>query len=168
MTGFFSYDSNQEPVNSKYPLSEFSMTIGNYTFSHDPRSGEQASFSISNAYLHGLTYFMHSRSPQFTGVVNMNGMPTTFDEADWRGFGLFLDFGSLDTHGISNTLPTRDSFTDIAEFEHKRMFDIGIDDSPGFWVTGGITSMTAIPEPATLVLLGLGALSVVRKRKSYN
>ena len=168
MTGFFSYDSNAERIHSVFPLTEFSMTIGRFTFSHDSESAEQPFLRANRTGLDGFTYGVCSYVPNFTGIVYLNGVPRTFDDEDWEGFMLTLVLESLDAYDYPKSLPTWDMFPDISVFQREKTFRVSMDSIPGFWVTGEITSMTAIPEPATLLLLGLGALSVVRKRKSYD
>ena len=165
MTGFFSYDANAKRIHGKYPLSELSMTIGNYTFSEGSMPAE---FQIDYSPLGTLIYFIDTNFPQYTGVVYINKMPRSLDDPDWTAHSMGLHLMSHDALGISHELPTWDLFPDLSVFERERTFHIEIDPSdlwPGFRVTGEITSITAIPEPATFVLLTLGVISLTRKRK---
>ena len=162
MSGFFSYDSNAERIHGRYPVSELSMTIGNYTFSEGSMS---AVFEIDKWPLKTLIYSIYANFPQYTGVVYINGMPRSLDDPDWTAHSMGLKLMSHDALGSSEKLPTWDLFPDLSAFERERTFLVAIDGGPSFGVSGEITSMTAVPEPATFVLLTLGVIGLTRKRK---
>ena len=91
MTGTCIYDTDAIPTipeGSTYPLSSISVSIGNYTFTHNPISPKPARFKIWQ----GGNYFytVYSYSPRFEGSVYLDQVPKTYDDLDWAGFGLSL------------------------------------------------------------------------------
>ena len=155
MTGTTTYDTDtpdQHPnvLYGEYELISISMTVGNYTFTHDPMSSTSAFFEVhilsSNSYSYGL----RSRDPRFDGTIYINGLPKTSEDLDWQYSGLHLMQLVYPDSIITDELPT--SFPDISTFTRERYFGVGIDspsEVPGFAIWGEITSLTVVPEPAT-------------------
>ncbi len=158
MAGTFTYDSEAPPEPS-YPVTSISMTVGNYTFMHDPTSSKSPSCRF------GVSYYIRSGAPRFDGTAYINGLPTTYDDADWHNLSILFSLGGRNLEPPFGKLPDADSFPDISAFDLERSFSVGTDNGPyGFDINGEVTSLTIIPEPATLLLLALGGLVLVRKR----
>jgi len=170
MTGFCSYDTeapDQEPgeYNGLYPIISISMTIGNYTFMHNPLSSETAGFLVTTV---DPGYGVGSSDSYFEGTVFGGGSPFTYDDIIWgyTGFGLMSLSTRSNEYISTDALPS--SFPDLSVFEVGKGFGAGFYDESGykyFEISGEVTSLTVIPEPGTVFLLGLGSLALIRKRK---
>jgi len=68
----------------------------------------------------------------------------------------------------TDALPDLDSWPDLSVFDRGKGFNLSFYESSDvkFGVHGELTSLTAVPEPATIFLLGLGGLALLRKRKA--
>lgn len=171
ITGFCTYDTDtadQVPseYSGRYSLISISMSIGNYTFTHDPMSSISAFFEVSTV---GNSYKAYSYTPRFDGTVYLDGIPKTFEDFSWTTFGLKLMYLATTLHEYfpTDALPDVDSFPDLSIFDRNKFIGVGTDEAgPGFVMDGRITSLTVIPEPATLFLLGLGGLVLLRRPRS--
>lgn len=174
MTGFCIYDTDTvDQVSSEltgyYPLISISMTIGNYTFTHDPASLDFPFFEV------GMTdpvYIVGSEAPRFDGTITADGSPKTYDDITW-GYTYLELFNLLSSYAYipTDALPDLDSFLDLAVFDLRREFSARFfepyaEDRGYFDIIGEVTSLTVIPEPATLFLLGLGGLFLLRRPRS--
>jgi hypothetical protein len=168
MTGFTTYDTDTPDLsdgsNGRYALISILMTVGNYIFTHDPMSSTSPFLYVSTGDL-GYSYTVRSLDPRFDGTIYIDGSPKTFDEVNFDPFGLTLMY-LVDPDSITtDELPS--SFPDISTFT-TRNFSVGVDsppEEPGFAIWGEVTSLTVVPEPATLLLLSLGGLALLRRRK---
>ena len=176
MTGFCTYDTDtpdEDPSEDKgyYPIISISMTIGNYTFTHDPMSTDSALFNVG--YDNGWIYRVDSASPRFDGTIYVDGSPKTFDDITWEepyGEVKLMDVWTSSDGIITSTeLPT--SFPDISVFDLRREFWTGfvepstVPNGGGFLIEGDLTYLGVVPEPATVLLLALGGLALLRKSK---
>ena len=175
MTGFYTYDTrtpDQLPAVlclGSYPLISISMTVGSYTFTHDSLSSESPVFNLDAC---DLCYHMYSGTPRFEGIVYVDGSPRTYDEITWyyANFTLARLFTSSPEYIPTDALPDVDSFPELSAFDRQRVFRVRFyepysPDRGYFDISGELTSLTVIPEPATLLLFALGALSLLNKRK---
>lgn len=171
MTGTTTYDTDTPDLHAgeydgRYAMISISMTVGNYTFTHDPISSTSALFEVHILSSNSYSYWVRSHDPRFDGTVYIDGLPKTFDEVNFDPFGLNL-MKLVDPDSITtDELPDLDSWPDISTFTSERYFGVGVDsppDEPGFAIWGELTSLTVIPEPATLLLLGFGGLALLRR-----
>ncbi len=156
MTGYCTYDTNtpdEFPANENlgvYPVISLPMTIGNYTFIHDPMGSEAAFFKVTT--LHnphsGASYVGGSRTPRFDGIVYLNGLPKTFDDIPWDRFLLApIYIKTISKYVTSDALP--ESFMPLSVYE-QASFHIGSSTNhigPGFKISGEVTSLTVVPGP---------------------
>lgn len=170
MVGSCTYDTAtpdrfpQFDSEGEYQLISLSMTIGNYMFTNDPMLPEKALFRVGVDGNFGQAAV--SLAPRFDGIIYINGSPKTDDEIDLDYFGLcLLSLGGWNRYGITDKLP--DSFMDLSLYEDKLFGVSALPDyiAPSFRIVGELTSLTVIPEPATLAFLGLGSLALLRKRQ---
>jgi len=171
MTGFSSYDTDTPDLNANksdglYHLISISMNVGNYTFTNDPMFPEAAVFKVvagGNFY-----YNACSRAPRFDGIVYIDGSPKTFDEVNFDDLTMSVMYlEAWNDYGITDALP--DSFMDLSVYSWSRSFGVGsyVDHiGPGFYIRGELTSLTVIPEPATVLLFGLGGLVLLKRHKA--
>lgn len=172
MTGSCSYDTEtvdlfpQFDHRGEYQLISISMSIGNYTFMNDPAFPDSALFEVSA--LGNFYHIASSYAPRFDGIVYIDGSPKTYDEVNFDDLTMALiSLEANNDYGITDALP--DSFMDLSVYRH-RSFGVGsyVDHiGPGFYIRGELTSLTVTltPEPATVLLLGLGGLALLRNRR---
>jgi hypothetical protein len=169
MTGFYTYDTDTPDLvpqfdhRGEYQLISISMTVGNYTFTHNPTSPDPALFEVSTF---GHSYTAHSLEPRFDGTLYIDGLPRTYGEVNFDSFGLTLMHLVDFNNDITDELPS--SFPDLSTFTSERYFGTGVDSpsvEPGFDISGELTSLNVVPEPATVLLLAFGGLALLRNRK---
>ena len=144
------------------------MNIGNYTFTHNPISPNPALFKV---YTANPCYKVNSESPRFDGTVIVDGLPLTYDDIIWGDWAFLelMDLGTSSYEYIPNdALPDLDSWPDLSVFDMWRTFGTSFyDQGDGYFgIYGEVTALTVTPEPATLLLLGLGSLALLRKRRT--
>jgi len=173
MSGYCTYDSQTPDLElgeykGKYALLSISMTVGNYTFTPDPMPPD---IPLFNVYTVDPGYTAHSGS-RFDGTVYLDGMPQSYDDIDWSIRSLeLMELGTNSGEYIpTDALPDLDSWPDLSVFGWRR-FEVAFHKSYSygygdFVISGEITSLTPTPEPATVLLLGLGGLALLRKRRT--
>ncbi|MBN2456153.1 MAG: PEP-CTERM sorting domain-containing protein [Sedimentisphaerales bacterium] len=170
MTGFCTYDiETPDLVDSEYvgeyELLSLSMTIGNYTFTHDTLSSEYPFFRVGVV---DPTFWAYSPEAMFDGTVYLDGVPREYDDIFWKNREVvLLDLWTSSSEFIpDDSLPT--SLPDISVFDMRNSFGLVFRDYDGhlFGVSGEITSWNLIPEPATILLFGLGSLIFTVKRQN--
>ena len=161
MTGYCTYDpetADDEDGSSyygKYNIDSLSMSIGDYIFADNPATTPSPEFEI---WVTDMCYRVRSAD----GMVYINNIPQSYDNANVTLF----DLGNFSTGGPDDELPT--SFPDISFFSGRNRFEVYYSDLDiSFNVTGVIDSITVIPEPSTMCLLGLGGL-LLRRRRQLN
>ena len=160
MTGYCTYDTDtadQNPSDNsgRYALISISMTIGNYTFTHDPTSADSAYFIVG---VSDPVYRVYSPTPRFEGTIYVDGAPRAYESIDWDWTYLkTIDlYTSSDEYITTDALPDLDSWPDISVFDYSRSFRAVFSDSVpvgsgegSFDIIGELTLLTVIPEPAT-------------------
>jgi hypothetical protein len=173
MTGTFVYDTDavQNP-NGDFTVISIEISVGNYYFSVSD-SGDcifRINQETNDGYYHIETY-----DGSYEGVIYDYGVQKLFSDIDWYITDIYLRMSTtnLEYHS-GDDLPTW--FPDISAFDDYRGFTLKFyeeyewfpDDTytvGGFTISGELTSIQIIPEPATILLLGLGALAVVKRKK---
>ena len=77
MTGFCTFDSDVYTAyvsSYGYPFTEISLNVGNYTFTHDPKSLEKAELSQS---LIDYIFGANATNPSFNGTFYIDGLAKT-------------------------------------------------------------------------------------------
>jgi len=72
---------------------------------------------------------------------------------------------SNNTVTLDDGLPTLDTFPDFSFWDNFGMVITHDASVEGMSVVGTVTSFQVIPEPATILLLGLGAITALRRKK---
>jgi len=171
MTGFCTYDTDTPDLGSgSYAMISISMHIGNYTFTHDPMSPDPPMFRV---YTADPVYIATSDALRFDGTVYIDGSPKTYDDITWSWtyLELFNLFTSSSEYIPTDALPDLDTWPELSVFDICRDFWASFYEPyasghSGFDIHGEITSLTVTPEPATVFLLGLGCLALLKKRKA--
>ena len=181
MSGFCTYDTDtpdyldSDDSRGAYPLISISMTIGNYTFTHNPMSSKWSSFYVRtySAISGSAVYSAGSPESRFEGTITVNGIPKSYDDLSWYiSQFVIMELSTSSSEQIpTDALPDLDSWPDISVFDLERKFLAVFGKEPGdntgsFEIGGEVTSATVIPEPATLLLLGLGSLALLTKRRA--
>ncbi len=173
MTGYCSYDSETpdlspaSPGVGRYSMISISMTVGNYTFTHDPMSPDPPLFMVG---IVDPGYGAISEDLRFDGTVYIDGSPKTYDDITW-GWTYMQLFILGTSHGEyipTDELPDLDTWPELSVFDRRREFQTRFygEGDNDFGIYGEVTSLTVIPEPATIFLLAFGSLVLLRKRKA--
>ena len=169
MTGLCTYDTETPVLGSgSYAIISISMTIGNYTFTHDPMSPDPPLFRVHTV---DPGYFVRSDAARFDGTVTINGLgPLTYDDItwDWTYLALLVLGTSSGEYIPTDALPDLDSWPDLSIFDVCRGFETRFsDESNGYFdIYGEVTSLNVVPEPATVLLLALGGLALLKRRRA--
>jgi len=168
MTGYCTYDTDTPDLGSgSYAMISISMHIGNYTFTHNPTSPDPPMFRV---YTADRVYIASSDAPRFDGTVYVDGEPKTYDDIiwGWTYLELFNLGTSSDEYITNDALPDLDTWPDLSVFDWRRAFETRFygEGNDYFGIYGEITSLTPMPEPATVLLLALGSLTLLRKRRA--
>ncbi|MFP4055184.1 MAG: laminin B domain-containing protein [Phycisphaerae bacterium] len=125
---------------------------------------------FSSAYGTSLTFDLRqsSTSSQFNNVdvyLRGGGLDLTFDTAsnpgtDWTGYSLLLtESGGWQ---LSGSAPTQAEFQqvlgDVTDLQIRGEYVSGSD-------VGDLDNVVFLPEPATMVLLGIGGLAMLRRSR---
>ncbi len=171
MTGYCTFDTDNLIAtpwsNDEYPLDDISMTIGNYTFTHDDLSDGKA---LLTDYADEFIYGADSDSPFFSGSIYDESVSKTWHDIDWSYTYLHL-FGVW-TLTEQNSL--EDYFTTIEHFtERNEFYVLMLEQHPTVsWkhdgeirINGHLTSMSITPEPGSLFLLSFGILHTLKRKR---
>jgi hypothetical protein len=174
MTGLCTYDTDTPDLspseyNGKYALISTSITVGNYTFTHNPISSATFRVATEEAVVFGKgVYRAGGPGVRFEGTIFVDGLPQTYDDITWpEAYSELFDLWTSSEECIpTDALPDLESWPDFSAFDLIRNFWTSFDDqsSLSFDISGEVTSLTITPEPATLLLLSLGALFLRRRR----
>lgn len=167
MTGSCSYDTQTSDLGSgSYAMISISMTVGNYTFTHDPMAPDPAYFTV---YTVDPVYIASGDALRFDGTVYIDGSPKTYDDITWGWtyLELFNLWTSSSEYIPTDALPDLDSWPELSVFDIRRAFQTRFygEGDDYFGIYGDVTSLTIVPEPSTLLLLGLGVLMLRKKNK---
>jgi len=154
-------DLDSSDFNGRYWLSAISMNVGNYRFYYNWSPGPQGFIDV---YSVDLGYRAYTDAAAFEGDVNIAG-PTSYDQVDWglTDMTLFDSCSTSNSFGTDDSLPTW--FPEVSYFNWRNNFNVKFLDiyGNGFEIIGEITSITSVPEPTTLCLLGIGGFALLRK-----
>jgi hypothetical protein len=158
ITGTYAYDTDtpdSSPLSGAgryehygYP-SGFSLSVGGLDFVTDP-ANTNFLIEIVNNYPYDDGY----------GVVSYNNFPlsngTKVNNISWA----LRDDSASAISGVdlTATAPV------LHDWEHNLLLIGGVD-RKGFLITGYVTSTVVIPEPSAMLLLGFGAIGLIRRVK---
>ena len=172
IAGFYTYESSTpdtyvpEPGSDDPPASRrgiyqhsappfgLTMTIGSFTFETDPLAVD---FKITmGKYLPEIFPYDSYSAASYGNLPLSNGTPVDFTTLLLEDFG-----GSVIS---DDTLP--DTTPDLAAWEADVIGAKGGLADDRFLIKGRVTSLTTVPEPSVLCLLGLGAAMLRSSRGS--
>ena len=171
MSGYFRYDSEAvdqglSEYTGLYSVISVSLSVGNYTFGDDLLGAEEPFFRVGVV---DPTYWVESPDSRFDGTIYIDGTPTGWDEVEFEMTDIILLSLWTSSIGIivDDSLPT--SFPLISEFDLRRQWGVGfgrtgIDGGGGFGFGGELTSIRVIPEPVSVLLMGIGGLAIRRRK----
>lgn len=173
MAGFVSYNTDTPDLDSSeehgvYTVISISMSIGNYTFTADPGASGSPHFRVGTV---DPTYAGISPDPRFDGTITVTGTPQTYEDITWgwTRMELFDLWTSEPEYIPTDALPDLDSWPELSVFDNRREFLVSFNEPYGsngsFDIMGEITSLNVVPEPGTVLLLGLGGLVLVRRQR---
>jgi hypothetical protein len=148
-------DTDPSPTRASYhwPFTNASFTVGDLVYPFNP-SAPITQNSISHSIYNGVAeYFVGFPLDDAPGVPFRRSY---FQLSD-------ADFSDLDGHSFLTVPP---SVAGLDPFDRTVLTVVGAAEGSSFWVTGPITAIVLVPEPATAVLLagGLAALAGHRRR----
>jgi len=168
MTGSCTYDSETPDQawhywTGEYSLTSISMQIGSYTCLPNWQGESEPVFYIS-AEPGGFFYNVGSPEALFSGPCYVNGEPANLEDSPGGRFGLMsLVAGTISP--IGDTLPDENTFPDLSVFTEGKSFELRSGYTPSFDIFGQITSVTVVPEPASALVLGVGAVMLILRRR---
>jgi hypothetical protein len=168
MTGSCTYDTvapDQAGADNYglYSLISISMNVGSYTFIGISTADEEPYFHIT-AEPSWFVYYVSSPRSFYSGPCYLNGEPANLEDVVPEvGFRIMYLQGDNDGT-ITDALPDENTFPDLSVCTVWKEFRAESWLTPAFHIVGEITSITVIPEPGTILLLGLGGLVLLRKR----
>ena len=150
MSGSMTFDKvDQEPDSSSflgvYGVQSFTVTIGGYTATLGPSAAESA-----------LIFNTPTADGLFVAMEQINGDNVNFLGPRFFAMSLFGPDTLLGSDALPMPAPSVSSFTALNDFR----LAFGPAGVPGV-VSGVITSLTAVPLPAGVVLFGIGLISLV-------
>jgi hypothetical protein len=174
MSGFCVYDTGAENLlppgaNGQYSMISISMSMGNYTFSRNPTSLSSPLFTV---YTVDPVYVASTEDARFDGTITVSGTPQTYDDITWGWtyMELFNLWTSDGGYIPDDALPDLDTWPELSVFDNRKRFEARFygEGDDYFGIYGGITSLNVVPEPGTVLLLGLGGLVLVGRRRHRN
>ena len=177
MTGSCIYDTDAPDQDAHegiglYRMISISMSGGNYTFTDNPLSSKRPSFRVRFAVDPG--YDITSDASRFEGIIYVNGAPQTYEDLIWGGthLELFNLLTSSYDYILTDALPGLDWIPDLSVFDYRRGSDVSfgesyyVEDRGYSHIHGEVTSLRVIPEPGTVLLLALGGLCLLTRRRT--
>ncbi len=170
MEGYYTYDTetpDQDPQYdwvSTYSVLSISMTVGSYMFLPDPAGSKDPWFYIST-WTDSFYYSVISPEALFYGPCYLNGQPTTLEDLNLSVRGISWSLRGDNDGTITDALPDENTFPDLSVFTEEKLLYVANDSSPWVSIASDITSLTVVPEPASVLLFGLAGLALLRKRK---
>jgi hypothetical protein len=155
-------DSSSDPAIGDYAADYSIVSIGDYIF-----TSSETGMSIG-CYANGG--YSGNTVVESDGIVYVDSLPYEYNSINWLLHKSSFRLKSTSFIPDSDEFPS--SFPDLATFDYyKRWSLISSVDIPygytyeGIYLYGEITSIEVIPEPCSLVLLGLGSIALLRKRR---
>jgi len=170
MTGSCTYDTEapdqyESEASGFYSLISIAMKTGNYSFSQNPAAAQEPWFHIT-AEPQWFNYHVCSPESIFYGPCYLNGQPTNLEDLNLLGGFTLMGLGGDNDGTVTDALPDVESFPDFSAFNGDKVFHLECVSTPAFHIHGAITSLTVVPEPASVLLFALGALAMLQKHKS--
>jgi hypothetical protein len=157
-------DRNNDSQRGDYLGEYATLSIGNYLF------------NFSSSEMNVLCYYptdnciwVTAGGSESDGLIYIDSIPYEYDSIDWA-----LNYTRATLSSYSE-IPTSDEFPnpflDLSLFDKNNYWNFSsftgdrVTTWEGIILYGDITSISVIPEPCSLVLLGLGGLAVMRRRR---
>jgi len=169
--GYCIYDSETLGLHGsqnyeEYPMISVVMSVGNYDFTHNSQAAEPALFEV---FMVNRIYSISTLTPEFDGRIYVGDAPKNWSDVEWSWS--YLNVLNLWTSSLeywqTPSLPNVETFAPLDAFDLRREFEVRMygEGDDYFGIYGEITSLCVVPEPATIALLALCGLAMMRKRR---
>ena len=173
MTGFATYDTGASLQDFDhlvaYPFISVYVDLGNYKFSNDVEPGDSS--YIRTSYDGGYIYSIKNSPTHIEGNAIIDNILQPIDNDFWgSSLNPFMKTGIRSAPDTGSPYPLPDPSLDISDYDMYNEFRIilGYSSEGSSYsrsIYGHLTYFETVPEPGTVLLLGLGGLGLIRKRR---
>jgi hypothetical protein len=157
-------DSSSDPELGKYAADYSMLSIGNYVF-----TSSEVGMSVKCYDYFPTSHSGNTKHIEGGGIVYIDSLPYEYNSIDWLYHDSYFGLKSNSYTPASDEFPS--FFPDLSVFDQRNSWSLvsNVETNnvipDGIYVSGELTSVEVIPEPCSLVLLGLGSIALLRRRR---